>query len=390
MIKTVPRAYCHVFDTAIGLCAVAWTSRGLSRVLLPNPHLDRELSHFTRTSRPPAAMRTLVKRIVRHLEGLPQDFTDIVLDVDHLGDFDRAVYACAQRVSNKQICTYGDLARAIGKPGAARAVGQALGRNPLPIVVPCHRVLAAGGKAGGFSAFGGVQTKQRLLALEGLARLDGVSQPRNGFTTLWDEGALDTAVAYLRKSDATLERLIDRVGHCTISREEHDVFTALCRSIIYQQLAGKAAAAINGRFLQLFGGSPSAATVLAADDERIRSVGLSAGKVRALRAVADAVANGRVMLDRVPSMSDHEIERHLVGVKGIGPWTVQMLLIFNLGRTDVFPTADLGIRKAFQRLYGGDELPHTTQMEPRAAMWKPWRTVAAWYLWRSLGTVTMK
>jgi methylated-DNA-[protein]-cysteine S-methyltransferase len=122
---------------------------------------------------PPAPVRRAIDALCRHLDGDLQDFGDLALDMREVADFHRRVYVGARKIPAGRTVSYGELASRIGSPGAARAVGQALGKNPLPIVVPCHRVLAAGGKAGGFSAYGGLGTKRRILAVEGVLLGEG-------------------------------------------------------------------------------------------------------------------------------------------------------------------------------------------------------------------------
>lgn len=168
-----------LFDTAIGRCAVVWNARGIASVQLPQPNgepasLARLVRRFAQASEavPTASVQRAINDIVGLLSGQPQDLRDIALDMDGLPPFNRRVYEVARGIAPGDTLTYGEIAQRLGEPGMARAVGQALGRNPFPIVVPCHRVLAAGGGTGGFSAPGGVNTKLRLLAIEG-ASLNG-------------------------------------------------------------------------------------------------------------------------------------------------------------------------------------------------------------------------
>ena len=164
----------HLFDTAVGTVGIAWSGQGLTRLQLPERDAaatERRLRgrspHAVR-DRPPAPIARAVKLVERYLAGEQADFTAITLDLAGVSDFHRRIYDAARRVGWGETATYGALARRVGSPGAARAVGQAMGSNPVPIIIPCHRVLASGGKVGGFSAFGGAATKQRLLALEGV------------------------------------------------------------------------------------------------------------------------------------------------------------------------------------------------------------------------------
>jgi methylated-DNA-[protein]-cysteine S-methyltransferase len=163
-----------LFDTAIGRCAVAWTDRGIARIQLPEASdakaVRRLAMHDDLTLCEPApAVKRAIELLCLHLGGKQQDFRDVPLDTSGVAGFHLRVYQGARKVSAGRTISYGELAERIGSPGAARAVGQALGKNPFPIVVPCHRVLAANGKAGGFSAHGGLSTKRRILAAEGVA-----------------------------------------------------------------------------------------------------------------------------------------------------------------------------------------------------------------------------
>lgn len=172
--ETVIRELHCLFDTAIGHCGVAWSTRGVTRVQFPEADrsaTERRLRNGIGgpvPGEPPPEVDEAIDRIRRYLAGDAIDFALVALDLTGVGAFHRKVYDAARRIGWGQTTTYGELARQAGAPGAARAVGQALGRNPVPIVVPCHRILASGGRVGGFSAFGGAATKERLLALEGV------------------------------------------------------------------------------------------------------------------------------------------------------------------------------------------------------------------------------
>jgi methylated-DNA-[protein]-cysteine S-methyltransferase len=155
-----------VLETAIGSCAVTWSAAGLTEVRLPRRRAWTG-DHRIDDSDVPGPVRDAVSGIVALLDGERRDLREIVLDELSLDDFRRRVYAATREIGPGQTATYGEIARAIGTPGAARAVGAALGQNPYPIVVPCHRVLAADGSLHGFSAPGGIMTKRRLLEIEG-------------------------------------------------------------------------------------------------------------------------------------------------------------------------------------------------------------------------------
>ncbi len=173
-----------LFDTAIGRCGIAWSEFGIIAVQLPEATAAKTRARLQKRvpdaleGVAPAAVRLAIERIVAHLRGQPSDLSEIALDMDAVGQFERRVYAVARTVPPGSSITYGEVAARLGEPGAARAVGQALAHNPLPIVVPCHRVLGAHGKTGGFSANGGVTTKMRLLTIEG--------GPQSGEPSLFD------------------------------------------------------------------------------------------------------------------------------------------------------------------------------------------------------------
>ena len=169
-----------LFDTAIGRCAIVWNEAGLRGVHLPDSDDDRLRRSLARRfpgaaeARPTGAAAEAVARITAFLAGEPDDFRDLVLDEDGIADFERAVYRAARAIPAGSTSTYGEIARALGDVRESRRVGQALGRNPWPIVIPCHRVTGAGGWMGGFSAPGGRETKLRLLELEGALAAEGL------------------------------------------------------------------------------------------------------------------------------------------------------------------------------------------------------------------------
>ena len=171
-----------LFDTAFGRCGLAWSEHGLTAVSLPGSsdadtctHLHAKLAGLQRSESDwPSFVSHAVAVMQAHLGGLPHDLRDVQLDWRGVPDFERRVYAAAQAIDPGHTRTYGEMARDLDEPAAMRAVGQALGHNPWPLVVPCHRIVAAGGKLGGFSAPGGSDTKRRLLALEaGMVRREG-------------------------------------------------------------------------------------------------------------------------------------------------------------------------------------------------------------------------
>jgi DNA-3-methyladenine glycosylase II len=198
------------------------------------------------------------------------------------------------------------------------------------------------------------------------------------------------AVAHLRASDPVLAEVIATVGALPDAREgrpeRDDHYGALVRSIVGQQLSVRAARAIYGRLTERFGGRPpTPAEILADDPEELRAAaGLSRAKVSFLRSLAEHAISGELELERLDELPDDEIIAELLAVKGLGMWTAQMFLMFHLERADVLPVGDLGIRRAIQRAYALQELPEAVVIERIAEPWRPHRTLACRYLWRSL------
>lgn len=195
-------------------------------------------------------------------------------------------------------------------------------------------------------------------------------------------------VTYLSGVDPAMAALIHAVGPFEARlRPALNPFEALSESIAYQQLSGKAAATIYGRYRQLLADpdNPDPEQVLALSDEAMRSAGLSRAKTAAIKDLAARTLEGTIpKADDLPALSDDDIIARFTVVRGIGPWSVKMYLMFRMGRPDVLPHTDLGIRKGIQRLDGGSELPAPRQVIERAMPWRPYRTLASWYLWRSL------
>ena len=196
------------------------------------------------------------------------------------------------------------------------------------------------------------------------------------------------AMLHLRSADPVLARVIDAVGPIEIAlRRER--FASLSRAIIFQQLAGAAARTIHDRFVALYPGRrfPSPRQVLNASAEDLRRVGLSRQKSLYLRDLAAHIENGTLNFHRFSKMDDEEIIVDLTRVNGIGRWTAEMFLIFNLGRPDVLPVDDLGVRNAARRLYRMRKMPDAKRLRALAERWRPYRSAASWYLWRSVDVV---
>lgn len=194
---------------------------------------------------------------------------------------------------------------------------------------------------------------------------------------------------YLIKADKKLAKLIEGDGPIDPATDRRgsrrDAYEALARAIVGQQLSTKAAASIWGKVLALFGGkTPTPEQLLAVPPQELRDAGLSWSKVAYVRDLAERVRDGELNLKRLPELADEDVIAALTEIKGVGRWTAEMFLIFHLGRPDVLSTGDLGIRRAVQITYGLDELPGPEEMERIAEPWRPHRTLACLYLWRSL------
>jgi DNA-3-methyladenine glycosylase II len=195
------------------------------------------------------------------------------------------------------------------------------------------------------------------------------------------------AQRHLARRDTTLKQLIKAFGPCTL-RHSPDRLGALVRSIIAQQISTKAAAAITGRLEQAVGPRGITATrILKMSERTLRQAGLSANKCKSLYDLAQKVHDGTVPLAEIHSLSDEEVIASLVPVRGIGRWTAEMFLIFSLGRMDVLPVDDFGLRAGVRRQYGFKELPVRKQLEALAEPWRPFRSIGTWYIWRSFGPV---
>ena len=377
-----------LFPTPLGPCGIVWDGDAFIRLQLPEgtKRATRErllaragLGSDVSEAIPPAWVLRAISKIERHLRGEPQDLEDLPVRYVDVPEFHVKIYDALRKVPSGETVTYSKLATLAGlNAGVARAVGRAMAANPLPLLVPCHRVVAAGGKPGGFSAFGGLDTKAKILAAE----VTKQPLPFDG----------EAAVSHLAGVDADLKKLIAQVGPLKLSlKHTSDTFTALAEAIVYQQLNGKAAATIFGRLLGLFPKrrlSPKG--LLRLTDQELRGAGLSNSKALSLRDLAEHKLRGEIpSVPKLLRMTDEEIVERLTVVRGIGRWTVEMLLIFRLGRPDVFPVSDYGIRKGFAcvcraRQASDVALPSTDVMEQRAAKWRPFRSVASWYLWRAL------
>jgi DNA-3-methyladenine glycosylase II len=195
------------------------------------------------------------------------------------------------------------------------------------------------------------------------------------------------AERHLSATHPGLARIIKVVGPCTL-RPNPDLFHILTQTVIAQQISTKAAASIGRKLDEILDGPPrTAKAVLARSDDELRAAGLSSGKLRSIRAISSRVADGTLDLKKVVRMSDDDLAAALRSIPGLGPWSVDMVMIFGLGRLDVLPVGDLGFRFGVRDWLGLKEAPSPDELESLAAAWRPYRTIATWYFWRSRGFV---
>jgi DNA-3-methyladenine glycosylase II len=194
--------------------------------------------------------------------------------------------------------------------------------------------------------------------------------------------------AALARQEPRFRSIVEAMGPADLrrGRPRRTHFAELVRAICYQQLAGAAARTIHGRLEAALDGTPTPEAVLALPVDKLRAAGLSANKAASIRDLAEKVLAGDVELDRVARLSDDEIVRELTLVRGIGRWTAEMFLMFQLGRLDVWPIDDLGVRKGYAVLFGLEELPTAKALEPLGEPLRPYRSLAAWYCWRAADT----
>jgi methylated-DNA-[protein]-cysteine S-methyltransferase len=372
------------FDTPRGFASLRWSDRGITGVNVPARTLNEAIAdasaRFSDASRdePSPLAQEAIEALRVALAGDPIDLRHVPIDLQSSSDFDRRTLHAAREIPPGSTLTYRALAERVGSPGACRAVGQAMRRNPVPLLVPCHRVLASDGRLGGFSAGLGARTKLTLL----LSERDGALRAAGSARLRFDPA---TAVEHLRAQDPDLGALIDRLGPCTLRAEPApSAFDALARAVVFQQLTARAAETIHLRVCAAFphghlGLDP--ARVARAPLATLRAAGLSEAKCDTLRALARASREGTLpTFEEANALSDEDVIARLTSVRGIGRWTAEMFLLFTLGRPDVFPLGDYGVRKGFSRWTGHDA---PAVLAARSARWAPHRSVATWYLWRA-------
>jgi 3-methyladenine DNA glycosylase/8-oxoguanine DNA glycosylase len=375
-----------VFSTNLGWMTIAWSESeaGIAIASVALPLLQRErvtkniLCHFPQAqlkkSKLPADVSKLILQVRKHLKGELQSFSDISLDLREIPALHQEIYQQAQKIRPGQSLTNLEFARRWGRKSAGQLVQEAMAQNRFAILVPCHRVLAPPiRKTLSFSVAD--KLKRRIFQLEADAVREAWGFP------------LDEAMTVLRKSDRRLQKLFRDVGDFTLIPDgRQSPFEALLRSIVYQQLNGRAAGTILSRVQAIYGGRyPTPDQIIETASEKLRAAGLSQNKMLAIRDLAQKANEGVVpTLRQMRKLSDDEIVERLTSVRGIGRWTVEMLLIFRLGRKDVLPVDDFALRKSIGQLYQLKEMPKPKEFIEIGNKWRPYRTLVSWYLWRAL------
>jgi methylated-DNA-[protein]-cysteine S-methyltransferase len=313
----------------------------------------------------------VIARIQRHARGKSDDLNDIPIDLGRVSDFSKKVLRSLREVGPGQVITYGALANKAGRSGAARAVGRIMGANPIPLIVPCHRCMGSDGSLTGFSSAGGTRLKAKMLFIEGYER----------------NAEHAAGIRHLRAEDRIMRRLIELVGpYEAMPDKPTPAYDTLVQAIIHQQLSVKAGQTIARRVRELTPGPrfPTPQELALVKDEALRGAGLSTQKVSYVRDLAARIEDGRLDLKALRRMDDESAIAALTTVRGIGRWTAQMHLLFHLGRLDVLALDDLGLRNAAGRAYGLGPSATAAQLEKLGETWRPYRSMASWYLWQAM------
>ncbi len=277
-------------------------------------------------------------------------------------EFQKRVWSELREIPYGETRSYGEIAEALGGKNAARAVGMACNKNPVPIIIPCHRVIGSGGALTGYAS--GITIKEKLLDIEKRA-------PR-----IFKYG--ERELNYLKSRDEILGRLIDEVGFPEYEVIP-DLFAALVYNIMGQQISMKAVETVWRRTLDKFG-EITPERILTVSAEELQSVGISMRKASYIRDAAENFKSGRLDVETLKRMSDEELCTELSKLRGIGKWTAEMLMIFSLERPDVLSRNDLGIRRGLMKLHGLDALDDDT-FERFRRLYSPYGSVASFYLW---------
>lgn len=394
---TTSNLFYHIFSADDGFAAILWNPDGhLTGIILPEKSrrkLEKAIAQkFPGASagNPDLPAAELCRNIADYFAGKPFQCPALKIDFGNASPFSVEVYNELMRVQAGTTLSYKELGARIGKPEAARAVGRAVACNPLPLLVPCHRVIAQNGSIGGFSSNSGTTQKEKMLAIEGVQFNHGrICKP-----PAHSDEQVRKGIKHLSKVDPQLGNWIRRLPKFQLQSDNFSSpFQALLEAIVYQQLTGKAAATIFSRLLALFGAEKTVnpLDIVRAKDPELRKVGLSGQKILAVRDLAEKTLAGELPdLQKLQTMDDEKIISTLTKIRGIGRWTAEMLLIFKLGRIDVLAADDYGLKKGLAILRAKQNLPSSKELKDEGSIWQPFRTIACWYLWRIAESVSTR
>lgn len=335
---------------------------------------------------PPASIQKLVRETQQYFLGNNCNFNRFTCSLEGLSPFYRKVLEELRKVPFGTTITYKELAYCAGKPNGARAAGLAVAKNPFPLIYPCHRVIKSDGKIGGFSSGKGIVQKVEMLKLEGTEIIQITSEPQIKTPMILDQKSINKGIKYLCKKDRQLAIWIKKLPRFKLVTDNCTTpFQALLEAIIYQQLTGRAAKTIYKRVIDLFGNPKeiSPLDLIRSEEDELRQTGVSGPKILAIKDLAEKALSGALpSLKKMKQMSDQQIISKLIQIRGIGKWTAEMLLIFRLGRADVLAIDDYGLKKGLAILRKRKDLPSSKELKKEGENFKPYRTIASWYLWR--------
>lgn len=346
--------YSYTYNTSIGYVKITANDVSVTRIDLgaavqPSGETEAPLLH------------TAYTELTEYLDGRRRRF-DIPIAPEGT-TFERRVWAELQKIPYGRTRSYRDIAVALGNPGACRAVGGANGANLLPVVIPCHRVIASDGTIGGYS--GGVEIKRRLLELE------------TANIRYFKYGKAETD--YLKSRDENLGLVIDKLGQLDFEVIP-DIFSALVNCIIGQQISSKALDTIWRRLKEQIGEiTPSSVSEITPDE--LKSAGVSPKKTSYIKDAAAKIISGDFDIGALRTLPDNEVSERLSSLRGVGTWTAEMLLIFSMECGDVLSYGDFGIRRGICRLHNLDSIDRET-FEYYKKLYSPYGTTASFYLWK--------
>lgn len=319
-------------------------------------------------------MEKLERLPEKFLLKLPEGLSSLAIDV----------YKNLKKIKAGDLITYKELAEMCHKPHSSQAIGKIVGQNPLPYFIPCHRVVAKNGP-GGFSANGGMETKKQMLLQEGY-HLEHLQDAQR---SIFDHGLRPKKIVkeFLNLAPEFKE-IVKKSSFFTPSDQKPEApYPSLSKAIIYQQLSTKAANCIYQRFLQSQGGAGQilkASWVHKCTLLDLKNLGVSSSKAQTLKILAQWELEGQMpTVKKIQDLPDHMIIRQLTQIKGIGRWTVEMYLIFGLGRLNVLSAGDLGLQKGYEKLYQ-IKIQSPLELFTKTTHYSPLRTLGTWYLWRGL------